>query len=107
LATLARGGLIDDSPRIVDSTELALLDRIRRELPVDARIIVGANDKTVSAFTGRAQSPAQARNIWGLNTPSPAEFYERVSTVPGLSSIPTAEWPAVFDRWGYTHLLFQ
>ncbi len=107
LARAAKEKLIDEPPRVIDASELGLYDRMRRELPVDARIIVASPDKAMPAFTGRAQSPAQANNIWGLNTLSPDEFDRRVDAVLGLSSLPTAEWPPVFDRWAYTHLLFQ
>jgi len=104
----ASKGLIDDSPVVVNASKLALFARVRSALPVEARILWATPgsvpDYALPAFTGRAQGPIQA-NLWGLNTLSAREFDERLHDVLDLPSLPPADWPAVLDRWGYSHLL--
>ncbi len=104
----AAKGLIDGSPVVVDASKLALFERVRSTLPVEARILWptpgSVPDYALPAFTGRAQSPIQA-NLWGLNTLSAREFDGRLRDVLDFPSLPPADWPEVLDRWGYSHIL--
>jgi len=102
-------GLLDAPPLVVDASDLRLFDRIRTELPVDARILTPANDYALPAFTGRAQSPQYESqgNLWGLNTLPGAEFAERLGDTMVIPRLPPAEWPALLDRWGYSHVLVR
>jgi hypothetical protein len=102
--------LIDGTPIVVDASERTLFERVRRELPVDARILWATpgpiSDYALPAFTGRAESPFQA-NLWGLNTLPASEFDQRLNDVLAFPTLPPAEWPAVLDRWRYSHVLLR
>jgi len=99
--------LVGEPLRVVDASEIALFERIRKELPVDARILFPATDHALSAFTGRSQSPTQRNNIWGLGTLPASEFEQRVGAVLAFPYLPWTAWPSVLDRWRYSHALVE
>jgi len=106
----ASRSLIDDTPIVVDASELALFERVRHELPVDARILYATPeprpDLSFPAFTGRAESPI-GRNIWGLNTLPASEFDQRRRDALAFPTLPSDQWRAVLDRWRYSHVLLR
>ncbi len=98
--------LIAGPARVVDAAELEFLEQIRATLPADARILAPVPDFALPAFTGRTRSPIPV-NMWGLGTLSAAEFDHRLRDALAFTSLPTVQWPAVLDRWRYTHVLLE
>jgi hypothetical protein len=89
---------------VVDPTDLAWFERIRRETPADARFLTNLGSYALPAFTGRAQNPIEG-NLWGNNTLPSSEFNSRWSDAASFFQSSQADKRAVLERWGYSHVL--
>jgi hypothetical protein len=71
--------LIWAEPLEVSAGDMKLFEEIRLKTPPESRFIVNQDRYALAAFTGRAQTPCQAENLWGRNTIPKGEFRALVS----------------------------
>lgn len=98
--------LRDAPPLVLDGTDLAWFERIRRETPPDARFFTNLGSYALPAFTGRTQNPIES-NLWGNNTLPASEFNARLSDASSFLQRGPEAQSALLERWGYSHVFLR